>query len=93
MGFADTSLPMVRSVIGGALGACESVPGYFPYTISVIRMNSWFSVVRLDCDLYEPMKAGLEFFYPRMPKGGLFFFMTIQVTSGMARKRRLTSFA
>ena len=72
MGFSDTSLSMVRSVIGGASDVCEFAPGYFPSTILAIHMNSSFSIVHLDCDLYEPMKAGLEFFYPRMPKGGLF---------------------
>ena len=27
----------------------------------------------LDADLYKPTRAGLEFFYPRMSKGGYIF--------------------
>jgi hypothetical protein len=37
------------------------------------RLFAVISVVNLDCDLYQPMKSGLEFFYPRMPLGGIMF--------------------
>jgi hypothetical protein len=30
-----------------------------------------FAFVHLDVDLYEPMKAGLDWFYPRLNKGGI----------------------
>ena len=29
-----------------------------------------FALVHLDCDLYAPMRAGLEFFYPKLVPGG-----------------------
>ena len=29
-----------------------------------------FALVHIDCDLYKPFKAGLEFFYPRLVTGG-----------------------
>ena len=32
---------------------------------------SQFCLVHVDCDLYEPAKAGLEFFYPRLAPGSL----------------------
>jgi hypothetical protein len=32
---------------------------------------STFCLARIDCDLYEPAKAGLDFFYPRLSPGGL----------------------
>ena len=30
-----------------------------------------YAVVHLDCDLYAPIKAGLEFFYDRVSPGGI----------------------
>lgn len=69
--FTKTSIEMVREVIGDDAGACSFVQGYFPDSIQDAHRSKRFAVVSLDCDLYEPMKAGLEFFYPRMPRGGL----------------------
>jgi hypothetical protein len=43
--------------------------GYFPATFDV--GNDKFVFVNLDTDLYAPIKAGLELFYPRMSKGGV----------------------
>jgi hypothetical protein len=34
-------------------------------------MRANYALVHIDCDLYQPMKAALAFFYPRMPKGGM----------------------
>lgn len=67
--FADTSLDMVRQNVGE--GAVIYVKGYFPETITRDISERQFAVVHLDCDLYDPMKAGLEFFYPRLTPGGL----------------------
>jgi hypothetical protein len=69
--FADTSLDLVREVIGTPWSACEVVAGYFPDSVQPQHRTRRYAIVSLDCDLYEPMKAGLEFFYPRMPRGGL----------------------
>jgi len=33
-----------------------------------------FSLVHLDCDLYEPTKAALEAFWPRLSRGGVMLF-------------------
>ena len=43
--------------------------GYFPET--AIGINDKFCFVNLDMDLYQPMLAGLEFFYPQMSTGGV----------------------
>lgn len=43
--------------------------GYFPETASGIEDE--FVLVNLDVDLYKPTLAGLEFFYPKMVKGGV----------------------
>lgn len=69
--FDDTSLNMVREVIGDAVNSCEFVKGYFPDSISENHRTKKYAVVSLDCDLYGPMNAGLEFFYPLISPGGL----------------------
>lgn len=37
----------------------------------MIPEGTAFAMVHLDCDLYLPTKAALEFFYPKMVRGGL----------------------
>ncbi len=73
MAFADTSVELVRAVIGdGAVERCHFIKGYFPGSITEDVASRSYAIVSLDCDLYEPMRAGLDFFYSRMPAGGLF---------------------
>jgi len=47
---------------------CIVKKGWFPE--SAKDVNETFAFVRLDMDLYEPILAGLRFFYPKMSKGG-----------------------
>jgi hypothetical protein len=72
MQFQDTSIELVKEVIGADAGVCEFVKGRFPGSLGDAHKAGRYAVVSLDCDLYEPMKAGLEFFYSRMNRGGLF---------------------
>lgn len=44
--------------------------GYFPETTKDIPDEKYL-FVNLDFDLYNPIKAGLEYFYPRMMDGGV----------------------
>ncbi len=44
--------------------------GLFPTTTKPVEQMK-FSLVHLDPDIYESIKAGLEFFYPRMSSGGV----------------------
>ena len=71
-GFGQTSLSHVASRIE-ALGldrTIELVPGYFDGTLpSTPERNYCF--VHLDCDIYGSYKQCLEYFYPRMPTGGI----------------------
>ena len=69
----DTSLDIVKKVVGNDYKHCHYIKGYFPESITAEAKKRKYAVVSLDCDLYEPIKAGLEFFYPRMPKGGILF--------------------
>jgi Macrocin-O-methyltransferase (TylF) len=68
--FCDTSLEQVKGLLGNHAHICDFAVGYFPYSATEAHRRA-YSVVNLDCDLYLPTKAGLSFFYPLMPKGGL----------------------
>lgn len=71
MAFADTSMNLVKQVIGSANSACDYIKGYFPDSLLPRHFETQYAVVSIDCDLHDPMKSGLAFFYPRMPTGGL----------------------
>ena len=45
--------------------------GIFPGSVPPILDTAKFCFVHLDADLYDSTKAGLEFFYPKMVKGGI----------------------
>jgi hypothetical protein len=67
--FKDTSLGYVRDFVGE-----ENVtffPGRFPQSVPAHLHERRFCLVHIDCDLYEPAKAGFEFFFPRLSPGGL----------------------
>lgn len=68
--FKDTSVQLVLD----RMPVKENVivrKGWFPETSEGIEDN--FCFVSLDADLYKPILAGLEFFYPRLSKGGYIF--------------------
>lgn len=50
---------------------CIIRKGYFPDTCEGIEDN--FVFVSIDADLFNPILAGLEYFYPRLLKGGFIF--------------------
>jgi len=68
MEFTDTSLNAVQELVG--VENVKFVRGYFPATAGQIPMEARFALVHLDCDLYKPFLAALEFFYPRLMPGG-----------------------
>ena len=68
--FSDTSVSFVKNVIGENSEACEFIEGYFPESLNNSHQLR-YSIVSLDCDLYEPTKAGLDFFYPLLSRGGI----------------------
>lgn len=74
--FSDTSLDMVQqSIEKEGLSDCITlIPGLFTDTLKLLPSSQDFSFVHIDCDLYEPHLECLEFFYPRMEKGGIIFF-------------------
>lgn len=70
--FSDTSLDLVRKNITGSTGGenLELIQGFFPDTFEGMEDKKW-RFVHLDADLYEPMKAGVEKFWPNIVEGGL----------------------
>lgn len=66
--FADTSLEKVKSKLISDRFIFHE--GYFPDTTNGLE-NESFALVNMDADLYNPTKAGLEFFYPRLSPGGI----------------------
>jgi O-methyltransferase len=47
------------------------VPGFFPESAKALTLPLRMAPAHIDCDLYEPMKAALDLFYPRMAAGGV----------------------
>jgi len=66
----DTSITEVMSRMPFP-DQCVIKKGYFPDSLE--GLDDTFCFVSLDVDLYLPMKAGLEYFYPRMVRGGVIF--------------------
>jgi O-methyltransferase len=68
--FKNTTLDLVLS----RMAHPEKVvvrKGYFPATTEGLEDS--FALVSLDVDLYKPTLSGLNYFYPRLTKGGCIF--------------------
>ena len=68
--FSETSIEAVMKKMKYP-EQCIPVKGYFPESASGIEEQ--FVFVSLDTDLYEPIYAGLQFFFPRLVHGGYIF--------------------
>lgn len=66
-GFKDTSVEYVLKRMKNR-DKCKVFKGYFPDTAKDV--SGEFCFVSLDTDLYKPTKDGLEFFYPKLVRGG-----------------------
>jgi O-methyltransferase len=58
--------------------------GLFPESAKEIS-GARFAFVHLDADLYEPTKAGLEWFYPRLNRGGILICHDYDTSAGVNR--------
>jgi len=67
--FSDTSVERVQRLVG--TDHVTYVKGFFPDSLNLTTLPERLAVAHIDCDLYDPMKAGLECFYPRLSPGGL----------------------
>jgi hypothetical protein len=68
MQFADTSLEAVKLLVGEQ--NVSFVQGYFPDSAKRLPENARYSIVHIDCDLGAPFLAALQYFYPRLVRGG-----------------------
>ncbi len=68
--FSDTSIDIVLSKMANPKN-CILKKGYFPDT--TIGIDDTFCFVSIDADLHNPILAGLNYFYPRLEKGGYLF--------------------
>ncbi len=68
--FANTTIDKVLSIMPHN-NNCIIKKGFFPDT--TIDIDDVFAFVSLDTDLYDPIYAGLNYFYPRLSKGGVIF--------------------
>lgn len=67
--FADTSISFVRDRLPYP-GRAMFHKGFFPETTAGLK-RCRYALVSLDADLYAPVLAGLEYFYPRLSPGGM----------------------
>lgn len=65
--FSDTSVSSVLKQMPFP-DRCVPVKGFFPESAKGIDDD--FVLVSLDADLYDPIYAGLNFFFPRLVEGG-----------------------
>lgn len=74
-GFNDTSYERLQEKIEffELTSTVQLVKGYFRDTLERFA-DRQFSFVHLDCDIYQSYKDCLEFFYPRVPPGGVILF-------------------
>jgi len=70
--FKNISLESVKALVGDS-SAIRWVVGMFPDSITEEMRNDQFAFVSIDCDIYEHIRQGLEFFWPRMQVGGMIF--------------------
>ncbi|HRZ48323.1 MAG TPA: TylF/MycF/NovP-related O-methyltransferase [Bacteroidales bacterium] len=67
--FADTDAGAVKARFGNTPNVLIH-EGWFPDTAEEAE-DCTFALVHMDADLYQPVKAGLAFFYPRLAPGGV----------------------
>ncbi len=70
---------------------CVVKKGYFPDTAEGLEEH--FSFVNIDTDLYKPIIAGLEFFWPRMVENGYIFVHDYFSSSYGGARKAIDEFA
>jgi len=68
--FSRTGIERALANIAPLNDNIEVVPGYFPQSAQPSLAQRKFAFVHLDADLYEPILAGLNYFYDKVAPGG-----------------------
>jgi O-methyltransferase len=66
-------------------------PGFFPDSAASVASKS-FALIHIDVDIYQSYKDSLEFFYPRMERGGVIVADDYGFTSCPGAKRAWDDF-
>jgi hypothetical protein len=74
----------VRKNLGQWVDRVEFHPGLFPASAMGLDQHR-FSFVHLDLDLYESTRAALEWFWPRLEKGGILLSHDYPLSDGVVR--------
>lgn len=87
--YADTAVDMVLNKLPHPEKAIVR-KGFFPDTAA--GENEQYIFVNLDADLYAPTLAGLEYFWPRLARGGVIFVHDYFAPEFTGVKRAVTEF-
>jgi len=68
--FSQTGVEWAMGNIAPQNDNVQAFPGYFPVSAPPFLSQRKFALVHLDADLYEPMLAGLKYFYDKVVPGG-----------------------
>ncbi|MBV4539614.1 TylF/MycF family methyltransferase [Pseudomonas vlassakiae] len=73
--FTETSRAGVQALVdaAGLTDQVELMEGLFSQSLPLLEERK-YHYVNIDCDLFEPHIECLEYFYPRMVRGGVIFF-------------------
>lgn len=73
--FSDNSIQSVLEFfVEKNVKNCGLYQGYFPDCSSLIEDKDPVTFVHVDFDFYEGAKSAIDYFYPRLPKGGIMVF-------------------
>lgn len=89
--FSNTSVELVLGKMPYPK-QCVIKKGWFPQSSAGCE-NERFCFVNLDADLYEPILAGLEFFYPKMVRGGVILIHEYFSAGYVGVKKAVNEFA
>lgn len=90
--FANTSMALVKRKFPPD-AAVVFHPGWFPQTASEVAKNELFALVSLDADLYQPILAGMQWFWPRMAPGGYIMVHDYNNNTFQGAKQAVRDFA
>jgi len=89
--FENTSLEFVlRLMPDGA--RVHPVVGWFPESAQTLPDSLQFCLVSLDADLYDPMHAGLDWFYRRLSPGGYMLVHDVNNSDHPGARRAVEDF-
>ena len=91
--FSDTTEDLVSSKLNSIDAHRFKLHcGVFPKTVPPELESSLFSFVHIDADVHETYCDALQFFYPRMVKGGIILFDDYAASTCLGAKKAVDEF-